>query len=293
MRRAVLIPAGLLPCLLGCGTLLPGPRYQRDAAMCAFGHDGTGVFYVEERYRLYPFLLAARDGRVLYRYDRAARRHRRIAETDAFSASPRAPLLLYAPEWRRRFAAKGSTPDFLLLDLDSGETRGYSMPRGFDGGYLSYSLPHVSWEGDGSIDAFVYFYYEPGARPSAWRRLGSPRPRWRREPWEVRIDPSRPGGEVARARRLPADGLPRIAWAEERRVRFVSPDGSRELAYARYTGRLRFNTTLSVAGREGGPPEYILKENPMIDCALAGKYMLLSVASAPAFWLNRLLHGAW
>ena len=30
----------------------------------------------------------------------------------------------------------------------------------------------------------------------------------------------------------------------------------------------------------------------MIDCALAGKYMLLSIASTPAFWLNQLLHGA-
>lgn len=292
MKRTVSLLAGVLPILCGCGTIVPGPRYQRDAGECAFSHDGAAVFYVEDRFRLYPFILAGREGRSLWRYDRATRRHRLIAKTGAFSVSPYAALVLHAPEWKERFDARASTPDFLVLDLSAGETRGYSMPRGFDGGYLSYSFPHVAWDRGGGIDAFVWFYYEPHTRPSAWRRLGSASPNWRRELWEVRIDPARSDGTVVSAEPCTADKIPRVAWGGIRRRRAVSPDGTRELARTRFTGHYRFNTTLAVVHRGGGAPEYILKENPVLDYALAGKYILLSIASAPVFGVNSLLHGA-
>jgi hypothetical protein len=277
---------GALMALCGCGTIVPGPRYQVNVDDYAFSSDGTGVFYLEDRFRLYPFLLGAREDRFLYLYDEARRRHRTIAKTGAFSVSPSAPLVLYAPEWEKRFRARGAAPGFYLLDHAKGETRGFSMPAGFKNDYLTYSFPYVDWGREGNATAYVYFYYMPGARPASWRWLGPARHDWRRELWKVRIDPAKEGGEVALAEPCAADGLPRVAWKDIRKRKGVSADGTRELAYTRYVGHFSFNTTLAVTRKGGGEPEYVVKENALINYAQAGYYSLMYILSAPVFGAN-------
>lgn len=289
MKRAAAYCAGALAALCGCGTIVPGPRYQITVDDFAFGDGGAEVVYLEDRFRFYPLLLGAREGRVLCLYDCARRRHRLLAKTGAFSASPYAPLVLYAPDWKARFRARGASPDFHLLDYATGTNRGYSMPPGFDDGYLTYSIPEAEWDRAGGVTALVYFYYAPGKPPASWIRLAPARCDWRRELWEVRID----GGEraVARAARSRDNRPPRGAWKDLRAVKRVSPDGARELAYTRYTGRCSFNTTLAVVPRRGGAPEYIARENRLINFAQVGKYSILYAVSAPVFGIRDLFHG--
>lgn len=292
MSRTACLLAGALAVLCGCGTIVPGPRYHVDVDACAFSHDGAGVLYLEERYRLYPLLLGVHERHALFLYDCARRRHRQLAETGAFSASPHAPLVLHAPEWRRRFAGRGAVPDFRLLDYARGETRGVRMPPGFDDGYLSYAIPRAEWDREGGVTAFVHFYYDPGARPRSWKRLDSARPGWRRELWKVRVDTRGEGDIVARAEPLPPGELPPFSWNNARRSRLVSPDGSRELAFTRYTGLFNFNSMLAVVPRGGGAPDYVVRDHGLIGFVQAGKYILLSIAAAPVFSVKHLLGDA-
>ena len=284
--------AALLPCALallcGCGTVLPGTRYRVNVDDYAFSHDGEGVFYLEDRFRLYPFLLGARESRALYRYDRRSRRHRLIAKTDAFSASPHAPLVLCAPDWTRRFDGKGAVPDFQVLDGARGETRGFSMPAGFRGDYLTYAFAHVDWSPEGTATAHVYFYYLPGARPSPWRWLGYPRHDWRRELWRVVIDAAGAGGEVVDAAPCASDRLPRPVWRKIRERKGVAPGGTAELAYTRYVGYMRFNTTLAIVPAGGGEPAYVVREHPLLNGVQAGYYIASYILSAPVFGVHSL-----
>lgn len=292
MRRTVPFLPCLLALLCGCGTVVPGARYRVNVDDYAFSHDGTGVFYLEDRLRFYPFLLASREDWVLYRYDRESRRHRLVAETGAFSVSPHSPLVLCAPDWRRRFDGRGTVPDFQLLDAARGTRRGFSMPEGFDNGYLTYAFAHVEWSREGPATAWIHFYYLPGARPSPWRWCGRPRHDWRRELWRVVVDPAREDGAVADASPRPAQGLPRAVWRDMRDGKAVSSDGAAELLYTRYVGRMRFNTTLAVAPAGGGEREYVVREHALLNWGQAGYYTLLYVLSAPVFGVNSLLRCA-
>ena len=292
MKRTVLLLPCLLALLCGCGTVVPGARYRVNVDDYAFSADGASVFYLEDRFRFYPFLLAAREDRFLYRYDRESRRHRFLAETGAFSVSPHAPFVLCAPEWGRRFDNRATVPDFQIIDAARGTRRGFSMPEGFDDGYLAYAFAHVVWSREGPATAWVQFYYLPGARPSPWRRCGRPRHDWRRELWRVVVDPARKDGAVADASPCPAHAVPRAVWRAMRDEKAVSPDGTAELLYTRYVGRMRFNTTLAIVSEGGGEREYVVREHAVLNWGQAGDYTLLYVLSAPVFGVNSLLNGA-
>ncbi|MDD5557145.1 MAG: hypothetical protein PHN82_07840 [bacterium] len=271
--------------LAGCGTLLPGPRYMVTVDDFSFGDGGRAVVYREDRYRFYPVGLRHRDRRLVYRYDRATRRHARLAGADAFSASPNGPLVLHSPPWGRRFADP-AVPDFILADSRTGARRGFFMPEGFDRGYLSYGFAFVDWRGDGSIEAWVNFRSAPGAVPSEWKRQREEPADWRTERWRVVIDPSAGGDRVAEASPVTLDEMPKVAWTDIRRRKFVSPDGRERLAFAKYDGYIRFNSSLWIEGDDGFE-EHIIRQHNLIGLAQSASYIASYLAAAPFLWWNQ------
>lgn len=286
MRGIFLIVALLT--LVGCGTLIPGPRYKADVAGYSFNNDGSKVFYLEDRYRFYPFIMRYRAGHRLYLYDRERRRHEFIAGTDAFSVSPYDPLLLYSPDWRKRFKNRGNVPDFYLLDYGRDEKKGYFMPDSFPDNYLSYGLVYVAWEKGGRLTAFVKFVYCPGVKPSSWVRQRARPPDWRLETWRIVIDPRRPGDRVSEAAVCRAGDIPAVAWRDIHRRKSVSPDGRSRLVFSKYTGHFLFNSSLAIRDDEREATEDIVRDSTLIGLAQAGKYILYHIAAAPVFWLNSI-----
>ena len=106
------------------------------------------------------------------------------------------------------------------------------------------------------------------------------------------MDPARKDGAVADASPCPAHAVPRAVWRAMRDEKAVSPDGTVELLYTRYVGRMRFNTTLAIVSEGGGEREYVVREHAVLNWGQAGYYTLLYVLSAPVFGVNSLLNGA-
>ncbi|MCX6356343.1 MAG: hypothetical protein NT045_00425, partial [Candidatus Aureabacteria bacterium] len=255
------------------------------------GDRGAEVFYLEDRYRFYPYLMRYHDRKFLYRYDRTHKTHRRIAETGAFSASPVGSYVLYAPPWPERFAYRERMPDFYILDCGTGQRAGYAMPGGFDRGYLTYGIAWSEWHEDGTVEAIVHFRYCPGQRPSRWKRHRGTVPEWRLERWRVTINPGASGAKVIAGHCADAD-RPRISWNELRKKRAVAPDGSAELVYSKYLGHYHFNSSLALRDTRKGTMEHIVKDNTLIGLLHAGKYILCHIAAIPAFGFDALLAGA-
>ncbi len=272
--------------LAGCGTVIPGPRYKVNVDEYSFTNDGRGVVYRTDRLRYYPFLLGFREGHDLCLYDRGSRKHRRIARADAFSVSPFASLVLYSPQWNRRFKNGQATPDFYLFDYLNGKKREFFMPPGFDRSYLSYGFSYVAWEKDGVLTAYVNFVYCPGDKPRSWRWQWEAPSRWNAKTWKVRIDPSLAGNGVAEAVAWDAKRLPDIPWNDIRRHRLTSPDGGERLVFSKYDGYYTFNTTLSIRSADGMGDEYVVREHRLINVVQMGKSILYYVGAAPILGLK-------
>jgi hypothetical protein len=272
----------------GCGTLIPGPRYKVTLEDFAFNYDGSGVLYLEDDYRFYPLLFEQREDRYLYLYDRETAKHRRIAETEAFSVSPYGPYILYAPPWKERFRERVRVPDFYLLNYKTGVRKGYRLPAAFDKNYLSYGFPYVQWKDGGALIARVNFHYAPGEEPRNWSRLREKPADWHTMMYEVRIVPEGDEEGVAEARAVEPFLLPDVSWHEIRRRKFVSPDGERELVFTKYNDYLDFNSELAIVSRGSGQKEYIVKKNLLIGVAQACTYSFYYMMIAPLLGLNEL-----
>ncbi|MCX6355872.1 MAG: hypothetical protein NTZ78_13370 [Candidatus Aureabacteria bacterium] len=288
LRRRGILVCSMALWVTGCGTLVPGPRYMVNVDDFSFTHDGGAVAYLEDRYRYYPLLLLYNEKHYLYLYDRESGRHRRIAQTDAFSVSPHNSLILYAPPWERHFRHSGSEPDFYLADYARGTRKEFFMPSGFAGDYLSYGFAHVAWEKEGTLTAYVVFRYCPGHHPTHWKKQGDDPIPWHTKLWRVRIDPARGGREVAEAREWQFEKLPRIPARAVHDAKYLSPDGTMELLFSKYNGYLTFNTSLEVRRVGDGGTERLVVENRIINLAQACKYALYYIAGMPCVGLQRL-----
>ena len=271
----------------GCGTLVPGPRPSVIVDDAAFSGNGTGVLYLADDFRFNLLLRRFRRRRYLYLYDIASRRHRFLARTDSFSASPFGPFVLYAPEWVERSKKPGEVPDFYLLDLENGTRRGFHMPADFDKRYLDYGFEDVLWERNGSLTAFVGFRYGRGRPRDDWVKIGSDPVDWRTRLWKVRIDPGRKGDGVASAEPWSRDRLPDVPWVEKRRLKFVSPDGTSTLRARKFGGYVAFGSDLVVV--KGDDEIYVVKDCMAVDLARAGKFIVYSILGAPLNLLDTYL----
>ena len=289
MRKIICLITSSTMLVCGCGTVIPGPRYKVTVDDFAFCHDGSGVVYLEDRYRYFPLLRRTREKHCLYLYERDRRKHRLIAKADAFSVSPYDPLLLYSPPWKKRFGDRGTVPDFYLLNYRSGERMGFFLPDDFKNDYLSYGLPCVDWEREGAFTAYVNFVYNSGERPSSWKEKGSLPRDWHSRVWKIRIDPGHPGSKVAGAKACTAGELPEISWKDIRRRKFVSTDGRRELKFSKYGDYLNYHSELFILDDKTGKKEYVVKENLLMGIAQTGKYSLYFILMTPLLKLSDLL----
>lgn len=272
----------------GCGTLVPGPRYRVTVDDFAFSGDGRGVFYLQSHSRFHVLLRRYREYGDLYLYDTGSRKHRLIARSDAFSVSPQGPYVLYSPRWGGRYSDREGAPDFHIFDYERGQKRGYRMPDGFDADYIEYGFARVDWEEDGSLTAYVNFRYAPGEKPRGWLKQFERPAGWRTRRWKVRINPKREAGTVS-AVPCVANDIPGDSWEENRRRKYISADGDRELEFSKYDNHFDFNSTLAIVDRKTGRGQFIVKESLPVGLCQAAKYIISSAVFAPLNLLDHLL----
>ncbi len=270
-----------------CGTFIPGPRYKVTVDDFTFNYDGSAVFYLEDSYRFFPLLVRYREKHYLYLYDRQSRKHRFVAETDAFSVSQLGPYVLYSPPWEKRFKNREYVPDFYLLNYATGDKKSFRMPESFDKGYISYGFARVQWGEDNSLIAFVNFRYAPGEQPSNWLRQKVKPSDWHTSVWRVSINPQQ-AEQLVKAVTTGVNELPNARWSEIRGEKFVSPDGDEELVFSKYNGYFSFNSQMVIVDKETGSREYVIKEHKLIGLTQAGKYILCYLFYAPLLELSEL-----
>lgn len=279
-NRHIIISLLLMVSLAGCGTLIPGPRYRVTIDDYTFNHDGSGVFYLEHRFRFFVYLRRYRERRFLYLYDVEDKKHRLVAETDAFSVSPFRAEILYAPSWRERNRAKSSLPDFYLFDCDSGLTRECYLPEGTVNGYDSYGFLYVKWKEEGGATAWVNFRYSPEKIATDWKCQSAEIPEWYTRLWIVDIPGPFPDDVALRARPCELSDVPVVPWRDLHRRKHRAGDGTRVLDFSTYNHYFSFASELALIDRETGEKEYVVRENAAVGLLQAVKYTLLYIPSA-------------